>query len=305
MRRHVSRLIVLVALSFALLAVAPARAQDPGPLCFRDVPGIGSCISERFQEYWQENGGLPIFGYPLTSEFQQRTSEGTFTVQYFERQRFESHPENARPYDVLLGRLGDEMLRRQGRDWRNEPVPPSIPGDVCRRFEVTRHIVCGDFLPYWFNHGLRLDRNPRTSYAESLALFGYPLTEMQIERNPDGFRVDTQWFERARFEYYPDNPDPFKVLLGRLGAEALNGVESFFGGDSIGHNAAARRLLLESQRDGSVVTVIYTNTTAIRCSDGSTPPPNILDLPSLKASAAGTYDSRGVLTAHTITVLCS
>jgi hypothetical protein len=30
----------------------------------------------------------------------------------------------------------------------------------------------------------------------------------------------TQWFERARFEYHPNNPDPYKVLLGRLGAEA-------------------------------------------------------------------------------------
>ncbi|GIV97011.1 MAG: hypothetical protein KatS3mg057_1668 [Herpetosiphonaceae bacterium] len=29
----------------------------------------------------------------------------------------------------------------------------------------------------------------------------------------------TQWFERARFEYHPSNPDPYKVLLGLLGTE--------------------------------------------------------------------------------------
>jgi glucose/arabinose dehydrogenase len=34
--------------------------------------------------------------------------------------------------------------------------------------------------------------------------------------------VLTQWFERARFEYVPSNPDPYKVLLGRLGAEAYD-----------------------------------------------------------------------------------
>jgi murein DD-endopeptidase MepM/ murein hydrolase activator NlpD len=34
--------------------------------------------------------------------------------------------------------------------------------------------------------------------------------------------VIVQWFERARFEYHPANADPYKVLLGRLGAE-LNG----------------------------------------------------------------------------------
>jgi hypothetical protein len=33
--------------------------------------------------------------------------------------------------------------------------------------------------------------------------------------------VQAQWFERARFELHPYNPDPNKVLLGRLGAELL------------------------------------------------------------------------------------
>jgi hypothetical protein len=41
-----------------------------------------------------------------------------------------------------------------------------------------------------------------------------------MEPNADGTMVLTQWYERARFEYYPDNPAPYQVLLGRLGAEA-------------------------------------------------------------------------------------
>jgi hypothetical protein len=32
-----------------------------------------------------------------------------YTVQWFERARFEHHPENDPPYDVLLGLLGVEM----------------------------------------------------------------------------------------------------------------------------------------------------------------------------------------------------
>ncbi len=304
MRKHILRLVALGALTLGLFMALPAQAQAD-EICFRNVPGVGSCISGRFYEYWRQNGGLAIFGYPLTGEFQQRTPEGTVTVQYFERQRFELHPNIARPYDVLLGRLGDEMLRRQGRDWHAEPVPSSIPGDVCRRFEVTRHIVCGDFLPYWFDHSLQLDNNPRPSYAESLALFGYPLTEGKIETNPDGFRVHTQWFERARFEYYPNNPDPYKVLLGRLGAEHLNGVPNTVGGISAGHNRAARELRIESQRDGSITTVSYTGATPIRCSDGTPAPANLLDRAELRVSAEGTYDSRGVLRARSITGVCS
>ena len=31
------------------------------------------------------------------------------TVQYFERARFEWHPENSPPWDILLGRLGAEV----------------------------------------------------------------------------------------------------------------------------------------------------------------------------------------------------
>src|SRR6478735_4664308 len=100
MRRLLAVLTMLVAVGFPASA---ARAQTP--LCF-NVPGITNCIEGRFLEYWQQNGGLPVFGYPISAATQQTTAEGTFLTQYFERSRFELHPEKARPYDVLLGRLG-------------------------------------------------------------------------------------------------------------------------------------------------------------------------------------------------------
>ncbi len=43
-----------------------------------------------------------------------------------------------------------------------------------------------------------------------------------METNAEGHTVLTQWFERARFEYHPDNAAPYKVLLGRLGAQVRN-----------------------------------------------------------------------------------
>jgi hypothetical protein len=66
-------------------------------------------------------------------------------------------------------------------------------------------------------HGLR-DPN-LDEYAQSLALFGLPLTEARMATNAAGDTVLTQWFERARFEWHPGNPDAFKVLLGLLGRE--------------------------------------------------------------------------------------
>ncbi len=50
-------------------------------------------------------------GFPISEALQERAADGkTYTVQYFERARFELHPENAPPYDVLLGHLGRQAL---------------------------------------------------------------------------------------------------------------------------------------------------------------------------------------------------
>lgn len=69
-----------------------------------------------FLQYWLGNGGLPVFGYPLTEQFSEvsPTDGKTYTVQYFERARFEEHPEYAgTAYEVLLGQLGREALARR------------------------------------------------------------------------------------------------------------------------------------------------------------------------------------------------
>jgi glucose/arabinose dehydrogenase len=189
------------------------------PLAATTFPETGYNVDGRFLQFWNDNGGLPIFGLPISEQRDEEGSEGRFSTQWFERERFELHPENAAPYDVLLGRLGDEALHQQGRDWRS--FPPGEARAGCLFFEATRHTLCEPFLSYWQANGLEFDGRSGKSHDESLALFGLPLTEPQMETNADGFTVLTQWFERARFEYLPDNPDPYKVLLGRLGAEVF------------------------------------------------------------------------------------
>jgi glucose/arabinose dehydrogenase len=198
-------------------ALAPSAAAAQGARCF---PETGECVGGRFLQFWNGNGGLPVFGFPLAEQRRELGAEGEFVTQWFERERFELHPENSAPYDVLLGRLGDELLRRQGRDWTT--FPKGQPTAGCQFFEATGHTVCEPFLSYWRGHGLEFDGRRGTSFDESLALFGYPLSEPAMETNSSGFTVLSQWFERARFEYVPDNPDPYKVLLGRLGAEAYD-----------------------------------------------------------------------------------
>jgi hypothetical protein len=214
----------MLLMCLALWPAPSARAAER--ICFKEAP---DCVEGRFAEYWRANGGLAVFGLPLSPARQERVGAGTYLAQLFERNRFELHPENPRPYDVLLGRLGDEQLRRQGRDWK--ALPQGRPTSGCQFFEATAHAVCEPFLSYWHTHGLEFDGRGGTSYAESLALFGLPLTEPELERNSSGDSVLTQWFERARFEFHPNNRDPYKVLLGRLGAEgqALAGGEACAG----------------------------------------------------------------------------
>ncbi|MFN8541985.1 MAG: class F sortase [Thermomicrobiales bacterium] len=73
-------------------------------------------LRDTFLTYWQKNGGLPVFGFPLTEQFVEvNQADGkSYLVQYFERNRFELHPEYAGTrYEVLLGLLGAESLKAQ------------------------------------------------------------------------------------------------------------------------------------------------------------------------------------------------
>jgi hypothetical protein len=199
-----------------------ARRPDPSTTdpAWRFFPATGHALAWGFKGFWDGSGGLPVFGYPLTEEFSERNPDsGAFhTVQYVERQRFEWHPEEqGTPYSVLLGRLGAQLLALQGRDWTTFPTAdPGAP----HYFAETGHAIAAEFWEYWSQHGLEFG-DAGVSFREALALFGYPLSEPLTETNADGDTVLTQYFERAVFEYHPDNPAPQRVLLRRLGAELL------------------------------------------------------------------------------------
>lgn len=204
-------------------AMAPvAQPLEAAPLT--DMPGAnasvtfpetGHSLSGDFLNYWNEQGSLPVFGFPIASAQQDNGQ----ISQWLERARFELHPENAAPYNVLLGRLGVSALEGAGVDWQSLPKADS---GALNFFPATGHAIANAaFWEYWSSHGLEFDGRAGKSEAESLALFGYPVSEPRIETNANGDTVVTQWFERARFEYHPDSATPSHVLLGLLGNEHL------------------------------------------------------------------------------------
>jgi hypothetical protein len=172
----------------------------------RYFPETGHWISHGFLAYWQRYGGLPIFGFPLTEEFQ----ENGLTVQYFERARFEWHP-GAWPerMDVLLGRLGVDLTANRMQEIPFRPISAGSDAN-CTFYRETGHRLCFGFRSYWQAHG-------------GLAIFGFPISEEFREQNPDtGQTYTVQYFERARFEWHPEKAGtPYVVLLGRLGAQVL------------------------------------------------------------------------------------
>ena len=114
MRRLFIAPIVLALFAAAFVAPRSSEAQ-PGPLCF-DVPKITNCIEGRFRQYWEQNGGKDVFSYPTTAAGpeQNRETGQTHLTQWFERARFEYHPDQPDPGRVLLGRLGSEILWMRG-----------------------------------------------------------------------------------------------------------------------------------------------------------------------------------------------
>src|SRR4051812_41638383 len=90
-------------------------------------------------------------------------------------------------------------------------VPPTpgpaigIPGDGSQTFPETGKTVTGLFLDYWNTHG-------------GLAQQGFPISDVMSEVSDlDGKTYTVQYFERAVFEYHPENAPPYNVLLSQLG----------------------------------------------------------------------------------------
>ena len=90
-----------------------AGSNTPTSFFFNET---GHNLSNAFLTYWQRNGGLAVFGYPISEEIVERNQADRreYTVQYFERNRFEWHPERNAANNVQLGLLGVEQARVTG-----------------------------------------------------------------------------------------------------------------------------------------------------------------------------------------------
>jgi peptidoglycan/xylan/chitin deacetylase (PgdA/CDA1 family) len=167
----------------------------------RYFPETGHTVAGNFLQYWNQFGGLELFGYPISDAFEWNG----MTVQYFERVRMEHQPGMwPERYDILLGRLGSELTADRVDEQPFRRVTGSANAN-CDYYVETGHYLCYGFRDYWNKHG-------------GLAVLGFPISEEFKEVNAqDGKTYTVQYFERARFEYHPENQPPWNILGGHLG----------------------------------------------------------------------------------------
>ena len=190
-RRAMGILAVGVVVLLSILPTGLTFAQGEETRYFEETKHN---VSGEFLEFFDGYGGRKIFGYPLTREFE----EDGRVVQCFQRVRMEKYPDLPRGHQVRLALLGEEL------GYRLPSIPESeIPRDTHpdkRYFAETGHTVSFAFLDFFRENG-------------GLDVFGYPITEWDIE--PSG-RI-SQYFQRAKMEWYPENPPGQRVQLGALG----------------------------------------------------------------------------------------
>ncbi len=192
--RRLAMLLAGVALALALLlgSLPALRAQSD----VRYFPETQHTLRGAFRVFWEANGGVEIFGVPITEEF---TGPNGRITQWFERARFELAQGGSTPV-VELGNLGLEIT--QGRIF---PKSPPIQNTADRRYiPQTQTIIQYGFKEIWETRG-----------AERI--FGFPISNEIQEQLESGRWHTVQYFEKARFEYWPEFPPGRRVLISTLG----------------------------------------------------------------------------------------
>jgi hypothetical protein len=182
-------LVIVTVISLLVISAGNVLAQSDDAKFFAQT---GHWVTGDFYQFYK--GVLQpdlLFGYPITEAF--RDARTGLTVQYFQRARLELHPENSGSGRVQLTTLGS-LLYKPGNSVLN--LNNAL---ACRSYSQSGHSVCFAFLEFFDNYG-------------GLAQFGEPISDFELYNG----RI-VQYFENARFEWYPELPEGQKVALANLG----------------------------------------------------------------------------------------
>jgi hypothetical protein len=178
------------------IASVPVRAQAGE----RYFPETGHTLSGEYLTFYTS---IPnpeeVYGFPITEPFYQESFG--LQVQFFQKARFEFHPDNPAGQRIVLTNLG-EYTHDKG-----SPVQLTTYAGGCKIFssEVDhRYPVCYSFLDFYQANG-----GPDQ--------FGLPISGMEMQ---SGYIM--QYFENARLEWHPELPAGENITIGNLGEIYFN-----------------------------------------------------------------------------------
>ncbi len=121
--------------------ISEERIPPPGDDTRRYFPETGHTVEHIFLDFFRENGGLTIFGYPRSS----MTFEDGDVVQYFQRARMVWDRDGQSGAPIKLTNLGEIYVERVGIPGGHaDPVPPArhrLTGDPAAGQTTTRSAV--------------------------------------------------------------------------------------------------------------------------------------------------------------------
>lgn len=195
-------------LTIVLVLVFPYRIataqSNPDSQYF---PQTGYTVEGEFLEKYQSaSDPTLVYGYPITNAFvaPDISPSAGLQIQYFQRARFEYHPENAPGDRVVVSPLGTYLYELEQIDSK---TVTSASHPACRFFVESQHQTCHAFLKFFDANG-------------GVDQFGNPISEIIII---NGQLI--QYFEKARFEWHPERPSGKRVSLTNLGQIYFNFYE--------------------------------------------------------------------------------
>ena len=180
------------------LALAQVTYQVPPASPGRYFPSTGHNLREPFLTRWEEAGGEPVLGAPLSEEW---FLEDVGVVQSFGALTLVFDPALASPFDVQGVALAQQVRDDQSPAEATRPGNGCADGD-CDYFPDTGHTLSGDFRAFWVNHG-------------GQAVFGLPESEPFRDRESG---ATVQVFGAAVLEHDGDGEVRARSL-GRMLAE--------------------------------------------------------------------------------------
>lgn len=191
------RFTIILAVAWMLVSVsarpAPQSTGGGGIISER----TGQSVTGEFLEFYEQAENPEVlFGDPISDVIEDPIRPG-IKLQYFLRARMELDPDQPEGKRVSLTNLGKLLY---DETTRGEPVDLAYSPGVCRVMGSQNIAVCYEFLRFY-------DQYDGEFY------FGDPISS--LEKLSTGRLV--QYFERARLEWWPENPLNARVVLTNLG----------------------------------------------------------------------------------------